>query len=202
MIDRLNICAACGRSTRVGVVLCNRCSRRLFSAEPMLGCGPPGCDRVWSATPYEGVARDLVAALRFRRLRPVAELMAERIEWLAPAYTLSGRIVPVPTADRRRLRPGSFEPAVEIAKALAERLDSPHLECLERPHCGPGDFRRRKRRSRIKHPPVIRATGVAPRSVSLIADLLDDGSTITACARALRAAGTARVVAITFARRT
>jgi predicted amidophosphoribosyltransferase len=195
------ICAACGRSTRIGAILCTRCARRLISADPMLGNGPAGCDRAWSSAPYEGVARDLVAALRFRHLRPVADLMAERIEWLAPAHALSGTIVPVPAVDRRRSRSGSFEPAAEIARALAERLDSPCVECLERPHFGPTSLRRRHRRSRIAHPPLIRATAPAPRSILLIADLLNTDATLTACARALRAAGASRVVAITFARR-
>ena len=44
----------------------------------------PGIDRVWSSAPHEGVARELVTALKFRRLLPVAGLMAERIHWLAP----------------------------------------------------------------------------------------------------------------------
>ena len=53
-------------------------------AEPLRGAGAPGLDRAWSSAPHEGVARDLVTALKFRRLLPVAELMADRIHWLAP----------------------------------------------------------------------------------------------------------------------
>ena len=53
--------------------------------EPLRGAGPPGVDRAWSSAPHEGVARDLVVALKFRRLLPVAELMADRIHRLAPA---------------------------------------------------------------------------------------------------------------------
>lgn len=67
-------------------------------ADPLLGQGPPGLDRVWSSAPHEGVAGNLVAALKFRRLLPVADLMADRIQWLAPAHILSGTIVPVPAA--------------------------------------------------------------------------------------------------------
>ncbi|MGN6257614.1 MAG: ComF family protein [Solirubrobacterales bacterium] len=164
----------------------------------MLGSGPAGLDRAWSSAPYEGVARDLVAALKFRRLLPVADLMAERIEWLAPAHMLSGTIVPVPAAPPRLRRRG-FDPAGELAGALAERLDAPLATCLERR--GSGRQVGRRRAERVGHPPQIHSCGAAPRSVLLIDDVLTTGATLTACARALRAAGSSRVVAVTFARR-
>jgi predicted amidophosphoribosyltransferase len=192
------LCAACGRSCRPEAIVCNRCGRRLADAEPLLGKGPAGLDRAWSSAPYEGVARDLVAALKFRRLLPVADLMAERIEWMAPAHMLSGAIVPVPPASPRLRRRG-FDPAGELAAALAERLGAPLECCLERR--GGGRQVGRRRVERVGHPPRIHACGVAPRSALLIDDVLTTGATLTACARALRAAGSSRVVAVTFARR-
>jgi len=192
------LCAACARVCRPEAVLCNRCGRRLARAEPFLSSGPAGLDKAWSSAPYEGVARDLVAALKFRRLLPVADLMAERIEWLAPAHMLSGTIVPVPPAPVR-LRKRGFDPAGEVAGALAERLQAPLDCCLERR--GRGRQAGRRRVERIGHPPRIHSTGAAPRSVLLVDDVLTTGATLTACARALRAAGSSRVVAVTFSRR-
>jgi predicted amidophosphoribosyltransferase len=192
------LCAACGKSCRAEAIVCTRCGRRLADADPLLGNGPAGLDRAWSSAPYEDVARDLVAALKFRRLLPVADLMAERIEWLAPAHMLSGSIVPVPAAPPRMRRRG-FDPAGELAAALAERLDAPLEFCLERR--GSGRQVGRRRAERVGHPPRIRACGAAPRSALLIDDVLTTGATLTACARALRAAGSSRVVAVTFARR-
>ncbi|HEU4707159.1 MAG TPA: phosphoribosyltransferase family protein [Solirubrobacterales bacterium] len=192
------LCASCGRSCRPQGVVCNRCARRLAEADPLLGNGPAGIDRAWSSAPYEGVVRNLVAALKFRHLLPVADLMAERIEWLAPAHMLSGTIVPVPPAPPRLRRRG-FDPAGELAGALAERLDAPLACCLERR----GGVRQvgRRRAERVGRPPRIHACDVAPPSVLLIDDVLTTGATLTACARALRAAGSSRVVAVTFARR-
>src|SRR5260221_7954845 len=126
------LCAACGRSCRPEAIVCTRCGRRLAAAEPLLGKGPPGLDRAWSSAPHEGVARNLVAALKFRRLLPVAGLMADRIQWLAPAHMLSGAIVPVPPAPSRLRRRG-FDPAGELAAALAERLGSALAHCPSRP---------------------------------------------------------------------
>ncbi len=192
------LCAACGRSCRPDAVVCTRCGRRLAAAEPLLGKGPPGLDRAWSSAPHEGTARNLVAALKFRHLLPVADLMADRIQWLAPAHMLSGAVVPVPPAPSRLRRRG-FDPAGELAAALAERLETPLEACLVRR----GGHRQvgRRRAERLGQPPHIHATGTAPRSVLLIDDVLTTGATLSACAQALRAAGAARVVAVTFARR-
>jgi predicted amidophosphoribosyltransferase len=192
------LCASCGRECRAEAVVCTRCGRRLAAADPLLSAGPSGLDRAWSSAPYEGVPRALVAALKFRRLLPVAELMADRIQWLAPAHMLSGEVVPVPPAPSRLRRRG-FDPAGELAAALALRLDAPLARCLVRR----GGNRQvgRRRAERLGAPPRISARGPAPRSVLLVDDVLTTGATLTACAAELRAAGAVRVVAVTFARR-
>jgi predicted amidophosphoribosyltransferase len=192
------LCAACGRTCRPEATLCTRCSRRLAEADPLEGSGAPGLDRAWSSAPHEGVARDLVTALKFRRLLPVADLMADRIQWLAPSMILSGTVVPVPTAPMRSALRG-FDPAAEIAAALAERTELPLEACLVRR--GGGRQVGKRRAQRIGHPPVIQARGKVPRSVLLIDDVLTTGATLSSCARALRSSGAIRVTAVTFTRR-
>jgi predicted amidophosphoribosyltransferase len=192
------LCAVCGRTCRPQAVLCTRCSRRLAAAKPIADAAPPGVDRAWSAALHDDVARGLVTALKFRRLLPVADLMADRIQWLAPSDLLSGTIVPVPTAPLRTALRG-FDPAAELAAALAARTGLPVAPCLARR--GIGRQRGRRRARRIGHPPQIRATAEAPRSVLLVDDVLTTGATLSSCAQALRAAGAIRVAAIVFARR-
>jgi predicted amidophosphoribosyltransferase len=192
------VCAACGRTCRPEATLCTRCSRRLADAEPLEGQGAPGLDGAWSSAPHESPARDLVTALKFRRLLPVADLMADRIHWLAPATLLSGTIVPVPTAPLRTAIRG-FDPAAEIAAALAQRTKLPLQICLARR--GGGRQVGKRRAQRIGHPPLIQSRGKVPSSVLLIDDVLTTGSTLSACARALRQAGSVRVAAVTFSRR-
>ncbi len=144
------LCAVCGRGCRPEAVICTSCGRRLADVSPLGGSGPPGLDRVWSSASHEGIARELVTALKLRRLLPVAGLIAERIHWLAPADLLSGTIVPVPPAPLR-LRSRGFDPAGEIAAELAERVDLPLGRCLAR-----RGWRRqvgKRRAQRVGNPP-------------------------------------------------
>lgn len=193
-----SLCAACGRSCRDDAVLCTRCARRLGEAKPLVGPGGAGVDRAWSSAAHDRVARQLVAALKFRRLLPVADLMAERIRWLAPAGLLTGALVPVPTAALRTARRG-FDPATEIALALGERSGAPLVTCLTR-RDGARQVGRR-RAQRLARAPRFRLCAQPPRSVVLVDDVMTTGATLSAAARALREGGTVRVVAITFTRR-
>lgn len=144
------------------------------------------------------MARSLVGARKFRRLLPVAELMAGRMHWLAPGHLLGGALVPVPAAAPRLRRRG-FDPAGEVAAALAANLGTELAPCLARR--GRGHQVGQGRAQRISHPPQIEAIAPAPRSVLLVDDVLTTGATLAACAMALRAAGAKRVVALTFSRR-
>jgi predicted amidophosphoribosyltransferase len=111
---------------------------------------------------------------------------------------LGGTIVAVPPAPSRLRRRG-FDPAGELAGALAERLEAPLCRCLRRR--GSGRQVGRRRAERLGHPPRIEALETAPASVLLVDDVLTTGATLSACAQALRGAGAVRVVAVTFARR-
>ncbi len=137
-------------------------------------------------------------ALKFRRLLPVAGEMAGRIARLAPPSLLSGVVVPVPTAPLRALARG-FDPATEIALALAELASLELSTCLAR--SGAGRQVGKRRAQRLGHPPRLRLSGKAPPSALLVDDVLTTGATLSACARALRSGGAIRVAAITFTRR-
>jgi len=192
-------CAACGRSCPGDAELCARCLRRLGEAAPLRGAGPPGVDRAWSSAPHQGVARELVVALKYRRLTPVALAMAERIHLLLPEALRGGVVMPVPAAPLRSLARG-FDPAEWIAARFAELSGSTYVVGALR-RAGAGRQVGRSRAERIGRPPRIEARGGAPRSVLLVDDVLTTGATVSACARALRGAGAVRVVAVTFARR-
>ncbi len=80
---------------------------------------------VWAPVAYEGPARDLVRALKFRGATGVADFMAAQIVANAPAGLLEGTLVPVPLHPRR-LRSRGYNQAAALAAELAARA------CAER----------------------------------------------------------------------
>jgi predicted amidophosphoribosyltransferase len=192
------LCAACQRPCGTGEVVCATCQSGLEGSPPLPGDPPPGVEACWSRAAHAGTARELVFALKLRRLLPVAGLMAELIAESAPREILSGAIVPAPPAPRRA-RARGFDPAGELASHLHLHLDLAVCTCLRRR----GERRQvgRRRSERIARPPAIAAMRPVPERVLLVDDVMTTGATVASCAAALRAAGARRVAAVTFVRK-
>ena len=139
-------CVACRAPlARAQLWLCADCTRALpwLPAWACARCGLPrhrrGCPaagaafgRAWAPLGYDGVARALVATLKFRSALPVAGLMAAHIAANLPAELRGPRVlVPVPPQPARRRRRG-FDPAAALCGALAARLELPVSACLVR----------------------------------------------------------------------
>lgn len=189
-------CGVCGERCNWSEVLCRRCEAGLGgtvgSQVPV-----PGLDDAWAAARYEGIARELVGALKFRGRLSLARRAAEAIAAGAPPDLLDGAIVPVPPAPWR-LRLRGHDPAEEIAFALATLTRMPFRPALAR-SSGPRQVGRR-RVDRLADPPAVRSVEEAPPRSVLVDDVVTTGATLAACARALRLAGAERVVAVAFTR--
>jgi ComF family protein len=193
-------CFGCGGTSRAGDPLCPSCRRGLrWLGDDLLDCGGL---RVWAPVAYEGAARALVAALKFRGALGLAETMAAQIAAGAPSALLrGGTLVPVPLHPARRRRRG-FNQAERLAESLAHRTGLALADCLERG--GPASTQTgRSRQERIAGPGWsigVRAGSPPPRRAVLVDDVVTTGSTLRACAAGLRSAGSAEVRAVTYAR--
>jgi ComF family protein len=209
-------CAVCRRPLRgAGAVACTVCLRRLpwLRGHRCPRCGLPrhraGCpaaaaafDRAWAPLAYEGAARDLVAALKFRAALPVAGLMAAHLAANLPLDLRGGAplaVVPVPAHRGRRRRRG-FDPAALLSAGLARRAGLRLAPCLRRVDRGRRQVGagRALRRSAGRFEAAVVAA--PPRGVLLVDDVHTTGATLDACARALKAGGAEAVAAVTYAR--
>jgi len=222
------VCVACRRPASGQI--CADCLRGLpwLRGHRCPRCGLPrhrsGCpaasaafDRAWAPLAYEGSARELVRALKFRAALPVAGVMAAHMAANLPAdfrrppfrgappeaAALAPRpaiaVVPVPP-HRGRLRRRGFDPAALLAAGLAERAGLSLSACLKRADRGRRQVGagRAQRRSAGRFAAVT--TGLPPRAVVLVDDVHTTGATLDACAHALKERGTDWVGAATYVR--
>jgi predicted amidophosphoribosyltransferase len=157
-------------------------------------------ERSWAPVAYDGTARARVHALKLRGLIAAADLMAAQIAAGAPPELLAGGVlVPVPGHPQRRRRRG-FDQAERIAAALSRRAGLPASGCLRRagsapPQAGAGREQRLRRAGT-----AIGVDGPSPERAVLVDDVHTTGATLDACARALKAAGSHTVIAVSYAR--
>ncbi len=187
-------CPGCGRT---GDPVCAACARRLRLAP---AAPPPAGVDAWIAPfAYDGVARELVARVKYRQVRAA-------LPWLAAAVAgaIVGRFPPgafdavtwVPTVpDRRRAR--GFDHAELLAGGVASDLALPLRRTLTR---RPGPPQTGLPRTARRAGPELLAPRAVPVRLLVVDDVATTGATLASAARALRSAGARRIVAATAAR--
>jgi predicted amidophosphoribosyltransferase len=190
------LCVACGASAGGAEPLCARCRSELrwLPPTPM----PHG----WTPLAYEGGARALVRALKFRGVVGVAATMAAQIAATAPDELLDGfTLVPAPIHPARLRRRG-YNQAEWLALELGERRGCPVSICLERvgPEFTQVGLTRLERMDALDASIRVRAGCEVPELAVVVDDVITTGATIDACIGALFDGGAELVGGLAYAR--
>jgi ComF family protein len=177
------LCWGCRAPVRSGEPLCPPCRRGLRwlprHAETLEGV------RMWAPVAYQGAARELVRALKFRSAQAVAAAMAAPIAAGAPADLLRGAtLVPVPLPPDRTRRRGYNQAAV-LARAVAYRTGVPICECLARTRSRGTQVGRGRAQRLEAVAGSVRLCGEPPPRPLLVDDVITTGATVAACAAVL-----------------
>jgi ComF family protein len=159
-------------------------------------------DTAYSYGSYEGTLRDLIHLYKYAKVeslsRPLSRLLIQAI----PLNENFDLIQPMPMHWRKRWKRG-FNQAELIAKPVASRYGlklSANL-CRKRYTAAQAGLDERQRRLNLQDSFSLRRPDeIRGRRILLIDDVLTTGSTLRAATRVLKAAGAARVTALTLAR--
>lgn len=168
---------------------------------------PPAYDQARSLFRYEGGVREAIHAMKYRRdfsvIPDLARLLNAGVQVHFPDFR-EAVLVPVPL-HTHKMRMRGFNQSLELIRAM--RRENPALRMwngVRRVRNTETQTRLSKagRRENVRgafRVPRKRIPGV-PETVVLVDDVMTTGSTVDACARALKRAGAARVFVLTLAR--
>ncbi len=194
------VCGDCGAPTE-GAALCARCDEPPCGALPL----PPRPIRAWAAgVAYDGRAAEWIR--RFKYPRPGFAGLDPSADGVARAFALRAAralgaappdaVIPVPL-HARRLRERGFNPAAELARAVAraERARfAPVWVARVRDTPSQTGLSRRERARNLTGAFVVLQP--PPPRVWLVDDVITTGATLRALARALRRAGAREIRAL------
>ena len=202
------LCARCeAASPRLLPPFCRQCAQPLTSSDLCGRCREtPLRDLEGIRAPYlmEGSVRDCVHKLKYQDFRALGHVLGELLAAYVSELSLPASVlVPVPLHPRR-LRARGYNQSALLARAMGQHMGLTVAErALGRSRAAPPQARSAdmaQRRRNVEGSFTVRDASLAGSAVLLVDDVCTTGSTLSACAAALKAAGASSVWAVTVAR--
>lgn len=206
------LCAGCAadifHTMRTAPARCPRCALRLQTTAarcPDCAAAAPAYVRVIAAFDYEPPFDTLIsrykAERRYGLATALAQLLSSQIAHQASGLPQDLVLVPIPSS-RSSLRQRGFNPAAELAAALAGCLQRPlRRGLLRRVREGPRQAAGSRRARRLGAVGLFDCTGPVPgHPIGLVDDVMTTGSTVDDASRALLRAGATEVLVLVAAR--
>ena len=150
--------------------------------------------------------RQAIAALKYRRMRPVADLLGTLISRYLIAHGVrfpqNSVLIPIPLHPKRH-RSRGFNQSEQIAKILSKNKKIPlEIRILQKKHhtvpqVGLAAIERRQ--NIINTFIILASTNIQGKTVILVDDVKTTGATMEEAARVLKNAGARRIYAVTAA---
>ena len=153
---------------------------------------------------YDGDVRLSVHRYKFHSATGYAKTYAELIAEVMREENLSAELLTWVPLSRKRFRSRGYNQAQLICEELSELMDIPAMPLLVKikdnpAQSGTGDAKKRKENVKGVYK-ALENTDIAGKSVIIVDDVITTGSTISECAKMLRAAGCKQVFAASLAR--
>jgi ComF family protein len=210
-------CVSCGKG---GNLLCLDCEGKLAPLENLRciicdrpavgGITHPICRSRWSperflaAFPYQGPSRRLVQALKYKRLRAVAKIMAKllagEMREIGVDFGPQAQAVPIPLSFWRQGARG-FNQAELLARALAEELKlgfRPKILRKIKDTSSQVSLSRPERQENVRGVFSV-SKELHGEDILLVDDVVTTGATAREAARTLKKAGAGQVWVLAFA---
>ena len=195
--DRL--CRPCSEELPRPEPSCRQCALPGLHSDSML-CGsclhrPPAWNEALAALVYEYPVDQLVQRFKFQRSLACGQLLAEEMtdHVLRSGASMPDALIPVPLHFTRRFWRG-FNQAEFLSRQMGSRFEIPvmvHLLRRTKRTLAQSGLDRKARRKNIRGAFYCRP--LAQANVALVDDVLTTGTTLTECAKAVRAAGASKV---------
>ena len=194
--------------------LCRRCGRDTGDLDVEYQCidcrgrHPPHYDRAGSALRFDGKAREIINAFKFRR---AFFLRNDFADFLSAAARVRFKVdeidfvSEIPATRQHRFLRG-YNPAGILADAMASRLNKPRLKSLRRIGSPKrqGGLDEESRHENVKGTFAVRGNSVkvklVGRTILLVDDIMTTGATFSEAAKTLKAVGAKRVWTLSLAR--